>query len=122
MSLYFHLEKEKCTPIKDDADQTIGYIYQKVTEPQKKTDETIESASAECKITVAAVKIVSGSLEITKSADSCAIGETLTVKPSKLVYKKQDESTETITENFPTIIWESGDTSMPDSHPLCGQA
>lgn len=105
-------EKEKCTPIKDDADQTIGYIYQKVTEPQKKTSETTESASAECKITVEAVKIASGSLEIVKSADSCAIGETLTVKPSKLVYTKQDGSTETITENFPVITWDSGDTSI----------
>lgn len=105
-------EKEKCTPIKDDADQTIGYIYQKVTEPQKKTSETTESASAECKITVEAVKIASGSLEIVKSADSCAVGETLTVKPSKLVYTKQDGSTETITENFPVITWDSGDTSI----------
>ena len=105
-------EKEKCTPIKDDADQTIGYIYQKVTESQKKTSETTESASAECKITVEAVKIASGSLEIVKSADSCAVGETLTVKPSKLVYTKQDGSTETITENFPVITWDSGDTSI----------
>jgi len=107
-------QKEKCTPIKDDADQTIAYIYQKVTEPQKKTDEATESASAECKITVEAeaVKITSGSLEITKSAESCAVGETVTVKPSKLVYTKQDGSTETITENFPTILWESGDTAI----------
>ncbi len=105
-------EKEKCTPIKDDADQTIGYIYQKVTEPQKKTSETTESASAECKITVEAVKIASGSLEIVKSADSCAVGETVTVKPSKLVYTKQDGSTETITENFPVITWDSGDASI----------
>ncbi len=105
-------QKEKCTPIKDDADQTIGYIYQKVTEPEKKTDETTETASAECKITVEAVKIASGSLEIVKSADSCTVGETLTVKPSKLVYTKQDGSTETITEKFPAITWNSGDPSI----------
>ncbi len=105
-------EKKKCTPIKDDADQIIGYIYQKVTEPQKKTEETTETASAECKIIVEEVKIASGSLEITKSAESCAVGETLTIKPSKVSYTKQDGITETITENFPTITWESGDTSI----------
>ncbi|MDE6363478.1 MAG: Ig-like domain-containing protein, partial [Lachnospiraceae bacterium] len=107
-------EKEKCTPIKDDADQTIGYIYKKVTagSTESNTSETTETASAQCTVTVQAAEIVSGSLELQKSADSCAVGETLTVKPVKLVYKKQDNSTETITENFPSIIWDSDDISI----------
>ena len=107
-------EKEKCTPIKDDADQTIGYTYKKVTagSTESKTSETTETASAQCTVTVQEAEIVSGSLELQKSADSCAVGETLTVKPVKLVYKKQDGSTETITENFPSILWDSDDTSV----------
>ncbi|MDE7324396.1 MAG: Ig-like domain-containing protein, partial [Lachnospiraceae bacterium] len=105
-------EKEKCTPIRDDAGQTIGYTYKKVTEPEKKTSETTDTASAECVITVEAVKIASGVLELSKSADSCAVGATLTVKPAKLVYTKQDGSKETITENFPAVIWESADNSI----------
>lgn len=105
-------EKERCTPIKDDADQTIGYTYRKVTEPEKKTSETTESASAECVITVEAAKITSGQLELSRSADSCAVGATLTVKPSKLVYTKQDGSTETITDSFPSVTWSSDDKEI----------
>ncbi len=107
-------EKENCTPIKDDADQTIGYMYKKVTagSTESTTSETTETASAECIVTVQEAEIVSGSLELQKSADSCAVGETLTVKPVKLVYKKQDGSTETITENFPSIAWDSDDVSI----------
>ncbi len=105
-------EKERCTPIKDDAGQTIAYTYKKITEPEKKTSETTDTASAECVITVEAVKISSGALELSKSADSCAVGATLTVKPAKLVYTKQDGSKETITENFPAIAWESADKSI----------
>lgn len=105
-------EKKYCTPIKDDADQIIGYTYKKVTQPEKKTSETTETASAECKVTVEAAKIVSGSLELSKSADSCGVGATLTVKPSKLIYTKQDGSTQTITENFPSISWSSSDKAV----------
>ena len=107
-------EKEKCTPIKDDADQTIGYTYKKVTagSTESKTSETTETASAQCTVTVQEAEIVSGSLELQKSADSCAVGETLTVKPVKLVYQKQDGSTETITENFPSILWDSDDVTI----------
>ncbi len=105
-------EKERCTPVKDDAGQTIGYTYKKVTEPEKKTSETTDTASAECVVTVEAVKISSAVLELSKSADSCAAGATLTVKPAKLVYTKQDGSKETITENFPSVTWESADKAI----------
>lgn len=105
-------EKKYCTPIKDDADQIIGYTYKKVIQPEKKTSETTETASAECRVTVEAAKIVSGSLELTRSADSCGVGATLTVKPSKLIYTKQDGSTQTITENFPSISWSSSDKAV----------
>ncbi|MDE6621906.1 MAG: Ig-like domain-containing protein, partial [Lachnospiraceae bacterium] len=109
-------EKGKCTPIKstDGTDQIIGYTYTKVTEqgPENKTSETTESASAQCTVTVEAAKITSGKLELSKSADSCAVGASLTVKPAKLEYTKQDGSTETITGNFPSITWESSDKAI----------
>ncbi len=111
-------EKGNCTPIKDDAEQIVGYTYKKVTKGQseEKKSETTESASAECTITVedtsVSAEIVSGSLTLNKSADSCVVGETLTIKPEKLVYTKQDDSTETIKEKFPPIEWESGDKSI----------
>ena len=90
-------EKQNCTPVKDDAEQTVGYTYKRTIQPEKKTSETTESASATCEIKVAAAKISSASLELSKSAENCNVGETLTVKPSKLVYTKEDGSTETIT-------------------------
>lgn len=111
-------EKGNCTPVvKQDeggADKITGYTYKKAAEqePEKKTSETTESASAECKITVEPAKITSGSLELSRSADSCAVGATLTVKPSKLVYTKQDGSTETCTDQFPAIAWESEDKNI----------
>ena len=111
-------EKAKCTPAvkqgEDGTEQITGYTYKKTTqqEPEKKTTETTESASAECRITVEPVKITSGSLELSKSADSCEVGGALTVKPAKLVYTKQDGSTETITEQFPSIVWESDDKNI----------
>ena len=110
----FEAERGKCTEIKDDSGEIIGYKYTKVTEqePEKKTSETTESASAECKITVEPAKITSGSLELSRSADSCAVGATLTVKPAKLVYTKQDGSTETLTDQFPSIAWESSDKAI----------
>ncbi len=100
-------EKEKCTAIKDDADQVIGYTYKKVTEPQAVVNETAETATAECKVTVEDAKISSGSLELTKSAESCKVGETVTVSPSKLIYTKENGNVETITEGFPKIKWSS---------------
>ena len=107
-------EQAKCTEIKDDQGNVTGYTYEKVTEqdPVKNTSETTDTASATCTVTVEAAKIKSGSLELSKSADSCAAGATLTVKPSKLVYTKEDGSTETLTSNFPSIAWESSDKSI----------
>ncbi len=107
-------EQAKCTEIKDDQGNVTGYTYEKVTEqdPVKNAAETTDTASATCTVTVEAAKIKSGSLELSKSADSCAAGATLTVKPSKLVYTKEDGSTETLTSNFPSIAWESSDKSI----------
>lgn len=105
-------EKEKCTPIKDDADQIIGYEYKKTIEPEKKTSETTDTASAECEITVEAVKLTGASLELSAGRESCGVGETITVKPSKLVYTKDDNSKETITENFPSVEWSVSDKSV----------
>ena len=105
-------EKQKCTPVKDDADQTIGYTYRKTIQPEKKTSETTETASASCEVTVEAAKISSASLELTTSADNCDIGETLTVSPLKLVYTKEDGSKETIIEGFAAITWASADKAI----------
>ncbi len=110
-------EKEKyhkVTKQGEDGVEITVYVYEKVTEqePVKSTTETTDTASATCTITVEAAKITSGSLELSKSADSCAVGATLIVKPSKLVYTKQDGSTETLTSNFPSIVWESDDKSI----------
>ena len=93
-------EKQKCTPVKDDADQTIGYTYRKTIQPEKKTSETTETASASCEVTVEAAKISSASLELTTSADNCDIGETLTVSPLKLVYTKRMEAKKPLAKVF----------------------
>ncbi len=75
------------------------------------TKETSETASATCKVTVEAAKITSASLELSKSADSCSVGGTLTVKPSKLVYTKADGSKEEVTD-YPTVTWASSDKAI----------
>lgn len=105
-------EKQKCTPIKDDADQTLGYEYKRTIEPQEKTSETTDTASATCEVTVESAKISSASLTLSASAASCQVGQNVTVKPSKLVYTKDDGSTETITDSFPTVTWSSSDKSV----------
>lgn len=105
-------EKEKCTPIKDDANQTIGYEYKKTIEPEKKTSETTDTASASCEVKVEAARISAASLELSVSRESCGVGETITVKPAKLVYTKDDNSKETVTENFPSVTWSSSDKSV----------
>lgn len=105
-------EKQKCTPIKDDADQTLAYEYKRTIEPQKKTSETTDTASATCEVTVAAAEISSASLTLSASAASCQVGQTITVNPSKLVYTKDDGSTETITDSFPAVTWSSSDKSV----------
>lgn len=111
-------EKAKCTENKNEAGEVTGYTYQKTTtvttegESKTQTSENTETFSAACEVTVENVQISSGSLELTKTADSCSVKGTLTVKPSKLVYTKNDGSTETITSDFPTIVWSSSDTSI----------
>ena len=107
-------EKEKCTPIKDDADQTIAYDYKRTIEPEKKTSETTDTASASCEVTVEAAKLSAAKLELTASRESCGVDETLTVKPAKLVYTKDDNSTETVTENFPAVTWSVQDNSIAE--------
>lgn len=110
-------EQKNCTAItetQEGSDQvvTTGYTYKKTTRTETGTNETTDTASVTCHVTVKAASITSGSLELTKSADSCTVGRTLTVKPSKVVYTKQDGSTQTITENFPSITWESSDKAV----------
>ena len=111
-------ERAKCTENKDEAGEVTGYTYQKTTtvttEGESKTEvtENTETFSASCEVTVEKVEISSGSLELTKTADACSVKGTLTVKPSKLVYTKNDGSTETITSNFPSVSWSSSDTSI----------
>ncbi|MDE6985095.1 MAG: Ig-like domain-containing protein, partial [Lachnospiraceae bacterium] len=111
-------ERANCEPIKgtdaDGAETITGYRYTKKTDQgtETKTNEVTDTASAVCTITVEAAKITSGALELSKSADSCAVGATLTVKPAKLVYTKQDNSKETLTENFPAVTWESSDKAV----------
>lgn len=106
-------EKAKCTS-KDGG----GYIYKYEKEVTKeetgesRTETSEESASATCSVTVEAVKITAASLELARSADACNVKATVTVKPSKLVYTKNDGSTETITSNFPAVNWSSSDTSI----------
>lgn len=80
-------------------------------ESTTKTSETSETASASCEVTVKAAQITSASLELSKSADSCSVGSTLTVKPSKLVYTKDDGTKEEVT-SFPTVTWASSDKAV----------
>lgn len=112
-------EKAKCTEKKDDEDNLVGYIYKKTTTIKKEQDpkietlpEVIDTGSATCTVKVEAVAISSGTLEITRSADACNVGQTVTVKPSKLVYTMNNGGTETKTDGFPAISWSSSDTSI----------
>lgn len=112
-------EKAKCTEKKDDEDNLVGYIYKKTTTVKKDQDpkietlpEVIDTGSATCTVKVEAVAISSGTLEITRSADACSVGQTLTVKPSKLVYTMNNGGTETKTDGFPTISWSSSDKAI----------
>ena len=104
-------EQQKYDPIKDDSDdpdKVTGYIYKK----EETSPEVIDTGSATCTVKVEAVAISSGTLEITRSADACGVGQTVTVKPSKLVYTMNNGGTETKTDGFPAISWSSSDTSI----------
>ncbi len=114
-------EQQKCEPIKDDPndpEKITGYTYKKTVTVKKDQDPKIESAeatdtgSATCTVKVEAVAISSGTLEITRSADACNVGQTVTVKPSKLVYTMNNGGTETKTDSFPTISWSSSDKAI----------
>lgn len=111
-------EKGKCNANNNDDGSVRDYTYHKTTvkqtevEPKKNVSESTESASATCEVVVESVKITSGSLELSKSADACNVGGTVNVRPSKIVYNKNDNSTQTITDNFPAINWSSSDTSI----------
>ncbi len=107
-------EKKKCTEKKNDDGQITGYTYKKTVtkEQDAKTEETTETGSATCTVTVKAVAITAASLEITRSADTCNVGQTVTVKPSKLVYTKNDGTTETKTDGFPAVNWSSSDKTI----------
>ena len=107
-------EKGKCSENTNDDGSVRDYTYHKQTavDPKANVSESTESASATCEVVVEAVQISSGSLELSKSADSCNVGGTINVRPAKLVYNKNDNSTQTITDSFPTINWSSSDTSV----------
>lgn len=111
-------EKAKCTEKKDDEDNLVSYIYKKTTtvkkdqDPKIESTETTDTGSATCTVKVDAVAISSGTLEITRSADACSVGQTVTVKPSKLVYTMNNGGTETKTDGFPTISWSSSDKAI----------
>ena len=114
-------EQQKCEPIKDDPndpEKITGYTYKKTVtvkkdqDPKIESTETTDTGSATCTVKVEAVAISSGTLEITRSADACSVGQTVTVKPSKLVYTMNNGGTETKTDSFPAISWSSSDTSI----------
>lgn len=114
-------EQKKCEAIKDDSDdpdKITGYTYKKTTtvkkdqDPKIESTETTDTGSATCTVKVEAVAISFGTLEITRSADACSVGQTVTVKPSKLVYTMNNGGTETKTDGFPAISWSSSDTSF----------
>ena len=114
-------EQKKCEAIKDDSDdpdKITGYTYKKTTtvkkdqDPKIESTETTDTGSATCTVKVDAVAISSGTLEITRSADACSVGQTVTVKPSKLVYTMNNGDTETKTDGFPTISWSSSDKAI----------
>lgn len=108
-------EAKEYKEVQNDNGET---VYQKTVttkvpgDKKTETTEDTETVSATCTVNVSEVKISSASLELTKSADSCKVKSTVTVKPSKLVYTKNDGSTQTITDSFPTVSWSSSDTSI----------
>lgn len=112
-------EKKYCEAIKDDSGEVTKYKYKKTTTVKKEQDskveppiETTDTGSATCTVQVKAVAISSGTLEITRSADACNVGQTVTVKPSKLVYTMNNGGTETKTDSFPAISWSSSDKAI----------
>lgn len=112
-------EKKYCEAIKDDSGEVTKYKYKKTVTVKKEQDpkveppiETTDTGSATCTVQVKAVAISSGTLEITRSADACNVGQTVTVKPSKLVYTMNNGGTETKTDSFPAISWSSSDTGI----------
>lgn len=99
-----------------DGDDVKYYkIVEELTEKTKKYGEPVTElqGKADCEVTVKK-GIKSGTLELKKSADSCAVGATLTVSPSKLEYRYDDDSTQTLTEGFPAITWSIADTDKEE--------
>lgn len=99
----------------EEKTEIVGYTYTHKKEVEvEKTEpfENNERVSRVCKVTVKDVAAESGTLELTASADKVAVKGTVQIKPSKLTYKKNDGTTETITENFPSILWAPTDISI----------
>ncbi len=105
-------EKSKWTEETGENSETQYYQTVEVTTEKEYGSPVPETGSAVCKVTVSENGIKSGTLELKKSADSCAVGATLTVSPSKLVYTKDDGSTQTLTEGFPSVSWSSADKTV----------
>ena len=108
-------QKEWTRVEKGDSVTYTKTIKEEVTvegETTEKEETTTNEGTATCTVTVEAASITAGTLTLTKTADSCSAGSTLTVKADKLVYTKSDGTTETITSGFPTISWTSSDTGV----------
>lgn len=105
----------KCEKTTDESGETV-YVYKETVKKEQdskvESTETTDTGSATCTVQVKAVAISSGTLEITRSADACSVGQTVTVKPSKLVYIMNNGGTETKTDGFPTISWSSSDKAI----------
>ncbi len=97
---------------KEEGDPTKYYRIDKTEKTKKYGSPVTETGSASCDVTVSENGTKSGTLELKKSADSCTVGATLTVSPAKLVYTKDDGSTQTVTEGFPTVTWSSADKTI----------
>lgn len=100
-------EEDKVTYTKTET-ETVTIEGEVTTKEETVTNE----GTATCSITVEAATITSAALTLTQTAESCSVGSTLTVSPSKLVYTKSDATTETLTSGFPTIQWTSSDTAV----------
>jgi GH25 family lysozyme M1 (1,4-beta-N-acetylmuramidase)/uncharacterized protein YjdB len=91
-------------------DKKVYVIYEEVVGESK---TTTNSGSATCSVTVnaKAVTLNAITLELQKSADSCAVGSTLTVSPSKVTYSYSDGTSKTMDSGY-SIAWSSADTSI----------
>jgi GH25 family lysozyme M1 (1,4-beta-N-acetylmuramidase)/uncharacterized protein YjdB len=106
--------KDKCKEKFNEDGEIIAYTYEESVEKQGEDITTINEGTKTCDVTVEATAptLTSTTLELKKSADSCTVGATLTVSPSKVTYTYSDNTTKSIDSGFPTVKWSSADTSI----------